>query len=77
MTNEMVVACQKMMTQVLGPSENMTLITRQVVQVGERWDGEDQKEGPSIPEAALALFLRKFQTCSRKTSNSVINVFEC
>lgn len=72
MTNEMVVAWQKMMTQVLGPSENMALITRQVVQVGERWGGEDQKEGPSIPEAALALFLRKFQTCSRKTSNSVI-----
>ena len=72
MTNEMVVTCQKMMTQVLGPSENMALITRQVVQVGERWGGEDQKEGPSIPEAALALFLRKFQTCSRKTSNSVI-----
>lgn len=76
-TKEMVIACQKMMTQDLGPSENMTLLTRQAVQVGERWDGEDQKEGPSIPEAALALFLRKFQTCSRKTSNSIINVFEC
>lgn len=77
MTKEMVIACQKIMTQDLGPSENMTLLTRQAVQVGERWDGEDQKEGPSIPEAALVLFLRKFQTCSRKTSNSIINVFEC
>ena len=64
MTKEMVIACQKMMIQDLGPSENMALLTRQAVQVGERWDGEDQKEGPSILKAALALFLRKFQVSS-------------
>ena len=40
MTKEMVIACQKMMIQDLGPSENMALLTRQAVQVGERWDGE-------------------------------------
>lgn len=38
-TSEMAVACQKVVAQVLGLSENMTSLTRKAVQDGERLGG--------------------------------------